>query len=156
MIGINRKLNFSRGYGASNAQTGFSLIEVLISFLLVGVGVLGLIKLQVYVEQKADFAEKSIEALYLAEKKLEEFTRRGASSATINYSFNDIQSDTCVSTTICNSVTSVPKLMCSMTLQSGLANTAILIEIEACWADRFGDTETLILKTMLSKYSEFD
>lgn len=58
-------------------EQGFSLIEVMITFLLIGVSVLGLIKLQAYIEQKADFALHSVEALNLAEQKLEWFRTRG-------------------------------------------------------------------------------
>lgn len=64
-----------------NKQSGFSLIEVMISFVLIGVGALGLVKLQAYIEQRADYAMHSIEALNLAEQKLEWFRSRGASSA---------------------------------------------------------------------------
>ncbi|OXE34131.1 type IV pilin, partial [Vibrio parahaemolyticus] len=47
-------------------QKGFNLLEVLISFLLIGVGALGLTKLNVYLEQESDYAIESIEALRLA------------------------------------------------------------------------------------------
>ncbi|MCV5917522.1 prepilin-type N-terminal cleavage/methylation domain-containing protein, partial [Escherichia coli] len=62
-------------------QKGFNLLEVLISFLLIGVGALGLTKLNVYLEQESDYAIESIEALRLAENKLEWFRTRGASDA---------------------------------------------------------------------------
>jgi len=45
---------------------GFSLIEVLITFVLIGIGTLGLIKLQAYIEKQADYAIYSVEALNLA------------------------------------------------------------------------------------------
>ncbi|EEZ00701.1 type 4 fimbrial biogenesis protein PilV [Vibrio sp. RC586] len=38
-----------------NKQRGFSLIEVMISFVLIGIGALGLVKLQAYIEQRADY-----------------------------------------------------------------------------------------------------
>ncbi|MCX8764228.1 type IV pilus modification PilV family protein, partial [Vibrio parahaemolyticus] len=62
-------------------QKGFNLLEVLISFLLIGVGALGLTKLNVYLERESDYAIESIEALRLAENKLEWFRTRGASDA---------------------------------------------------------------------------
>ncbi|CAE6888806.1 type IV pilus modification protein PilV [Vibrio sp. B1FLJ16] len=61
---------------------GFSLLEVLIAFLLLGVGALGLTKLNVYLERESEYAIKSIEALRLADNKLEWFRTRGASAAT--------------------------------------------------------------------------
>ncbi|MCX8789059.1 type IV pilus modification PilV family protein, partial [Vibrio parahaemolyticus] len=62
-------------------QKGFNLLEVLISFLLIGVGALGLTKLNVYLERESEYAIKSIEALRLAENQLEWFRTRGASDA---------------------------------------------------------------------------
>uniref|UniRef100_UPI000D450AE6 type IV pilus modification PilV family protein n=1 Tax=Vibrio vulnificus TaxID=672 RepID=UPI000D450AE6 len=48
-------------------QKGFSLLEVLISFILIGIGALGLTKLQIYIEREADYASQSIQALRLPE-----------------------------------------------------------------------------------------
>ncbi|MDF5463551.1 prepilin-type N-terminal cleavage/methylation domain-containing protein, partial [Vibrio parahaemolyticus] len=62
-------------------QKGFNLLEVLISFLLIGVGALGFTKLNVYLERESEYAIKSIEALRLTENQLEWFRTRGASDA---------------------------------------------------------------------------
>jgi type IV pilus assembly protein PilV len=59
---------------------GFSLIEVLISFVVLTVGVLGLVKLQTYMEVKSENALITIDALYLAEEKLEYFQFRARNS----------------------------------------------------------------------------
>ena len=65
----------------NSKQSGFSFIEVLIAFLLIGIASLGLVKMQSFVEQRADFAVKSNQAMNIAEQKLEWFRTRGASSA---------------------------------------------------------------------------
>ncbi|ENM5889710.1 prepilin-type N-terminal cleavage/methylation domain-containing protein [Vibrio mimicus] len=135
-----------------NKQRGFSLIEVMISFVLIGVGALGLVKLQAYIEQRADYAMHSIEALNLAEQKLEWFRTRGASSAlptmpAANFDTN-IVSGNDVSHPLYTLSWSVP----SATLSGALKN----IHIEVLWQDRHGETQSVELKTMISKHSEFD
>ncbi|HAS3585153.1 type IV pilus modification PilV family protein [Vibrio cholerae] len=137
-----------------NKQCGFSLIEVMISFVLIGVGALGLVKLQAYIEQRVDYAMHSIEALNLAEQKLEWFRTRGASSAnpaipTANFA-TDIVSGNDVSHPSY-------KLSWSVSNASGALSSALkTIHIEASWEDRHGETQSVELKTMISKYSEFD
>ena len=49
-----------KALGMISKQKGFSLIEVLISFLLLGIGALGLTKLQIYMERESDYAIQSI------------------------------------------------------------------------------------------------
>ncbi|EAS42999.1 type IV pilus modification PilV family protein, partial [Photobacterium profundum] len=73
---------------------GFSLIEVLISFVVLTVGVLGLVKLQTYMEVKSENALHSIDALYLAEEKLELFRTRSQSAGTGTILYSDIKSST--------------------------------------------------------------
>ncbi|ENM5771910.1 prepilin-type N-terminal cleavage/methylation domain-containing protein [Vibrio mimicus] len=135
-----------------NKQRGFSLIEVMISFVLIGVGALGLVKLQAYIEQRADYAMHSTEALNLAEQKLEWFRTRGASSAlptmpAANFDTN-IVSGNDVSHPLYTLSWSVPAATLSGALKT--------IYIEALWQDRHGETQSVELKTMISKYSEFD
>lgn len=131
-------------------QQGFSLIEVLISFLLLGIGALGLTKLQVYMERKSEYAIHSIEALRLAENKLEWFRTRGASDAlsTIsNASFASIMTGS--STAGAYTVEwEVPAATVSGSLKT--------ITITSSWQDRMGETQSVELKTMISQYSEFE
>ncbi|MEW2626610.1 prepilin-type N-terminal cleavage/methylation domain-containing protein [Vibrio cholerae] len=137
-----------------NKQCGFSLIEVMISFVLIGVGALGLVKLQAYIEQRADYAMHSIEALNLAEQKLEWFRTRGASSANPAMSTANFSTDI-----VSGNDVSHPsyKLSWSVSNASGALSSALkTIHIEASWKDRHGETQSVELKTMISKYSEFD
>ncbi|EJL6263186.1 prepilin-type N-terminal cleavage/methylation domain-containing protein [Vibrio cholerae] len=134
-----------------NKQRGFSLIEVMISFVLIGIGALGLVKLQAYIEQRADYAMHSIEALNLAEQKLEWFRTRGASSANPAIPTANFATDI-----VSGSISSG-----RYTLSWGVPTTALsgalkTIHIEASWEDRHGETQSVELKTMISKYSEFD
>lgn len=137
-------------------QYGMSLIEVLIAFLLIGIGAMGLVKLQVIAESKADFAENSIQALYLAENKLESFTRRGISSATGTYTYDDIASDPCVSSTACSTSSSGFTTQCEVTPNASLSNALSVIKVEVCWWDRLGEKQSINLKSAIGEYSEFD
>lgn len=132
-------------------QKGFNLIEVLISFLLIGVGALGLIKLQTYVEQKSDFAIQSVEALHLAENKLEGFRTRGASAALSSITPTDFITDIVDG----EDYTHV-KYQLDWTVTSRLSGALKTIQMTSSWQDRFGEDQSITLDTMISKYSEFD
>lgn len=132
-------------------QKGFNLIEVLISFLLIGVGALGLIKLQTYVEQKSDFAIESVEALHLAENKLEGFRTRGASAALSSITPTDFITDI-----VDGEDHTHVKYQLDWTVTSRLSGALKTIQMTSSWQDRFGEDQSITLDTMISKYSEFD
>lgn len=140
-----------KGHGMICKQKGFSLIEVLISFLLIGVGSLGLIKLQTYVEQKSDFAIHSVEALHLAENKLEWFRTRGASAALSSITPADFSTD------IVDGLDHThAQYKLDWTVANSLSGALKTIQITSSWEDRFGNSQAIELQTMISKYSEFD
>ncbi|MBE4418921.1 prepilin-type N-terminal cleavage/methylation domain-containing protein [Vibrio parahaemolyticus] len=133
-------------------QCGFSLIEVLISFLLIGVGALGLVKLQAYIELRADNAMRSIEALNLAEQKLEWFRTRGALSAEPTLPAANF--DTSI---VSGEDTTHPIYTLSWSIPPAtLSGSLKTILIEVLWQDRHGEIQSVELKTMISKHSEFD
>ncbi|WP_306331306.1 type IV pilus modification PilV family protein [Vibrio injensis] len=132
-------------------QYGFSLIEVMIAFLLIGVGTLSLVKLQAFVEQRADFAQHSITALNLAEQKLEWFRTRGASAATAslvaNYPHDFVDGED----------SSHPLYLLQWSVPSTQLSGALkTIVVHATWKDRYGKDQSVQLKTMISQHSEFD
>lgn len=135
-----------------NKQLGFSLIEVMISFVLIGVGALGLVKLQAYIEQRADYAMHSIEALNLAEQKLEWFRTRGASSALPTMSAANFDTNIVSGNDVSHPLYTLSWSVPAATLSGALKT----IHIEALWQDRHGETQSVELKTMISKHSEFD
>ncbi len=136
--------------GMISKQKGFSLIEVLISFLLLGIGALGLTKLQIYMERESDYAIQSIEALRLAENQLELFRTRGASEAMstiIPASFAAIATGSSATGSYIVEW-EVPAATISGSLKT--------ITITSSWKDRMGETQSIELKTMISRYSEFE
>lgn len=131
---------------------GFSLIEVMVVFVIIGVAAAGLIKLQTYVQIKSDFAKQSTKALYLAESQLEHFRQRGVSSGAFSYTLSDVHSE-------CNAMIktlATPAIKLSCDAHLSLSSTLTSLEVTAYWLDRQKNEQSIVLKTMLSKYSEFD
>lgn len=127
-------------------QQGFSLIEVLITFIILIVGIMGLIKLQTYMERQADYAENSIKALHLAETKLEFFRSRSVSGAHGTLLFSAISSGSVISGVYTT----------KWVVNDSLSGALKTIEIETGWNSRWNERQSVALKTMISKYNEFD
>ena len=158
-------------------QQGFSLIEVMIAFAVLVFGVLGLMKLQSYMERQSDYALHSIRALHLAEAKLELFRTRSISGATSaapgTIAFSAI-GDGCEIVGDGDSVLSVASgtsPLCPLPTGSSdyevswvvtdstspvISSALKTIEVRSSWNDRRNGPQSLVLKTMLSKYNEFD
>ncbi|MBP2701949.1 type IV pilus modification PilV family protein [Photobacterium lucens] len=131
---------------------GFSLLEVVISLAVLSIGVLGLVKMQAYMEVKSENALKTLDALYLAEKKLELFQTRSQSggSGTIPYS-----------SIISSPSEAIPISGITMTRKITVINNepvsgAKKINVIVSWQDRRDVTQNVSLDTVISKYSEFD
>lgn len=129
-------------------QQGFSLIEVLITFIILIVGIMGLIKLQTYMERQADYAENSIKALHLAETRLEYFRSRSVSGADGTIKFDDIQPGVLPVTS--------DGYLTKWAVSDSLSGALKTIEIETGWDTRWNERQSVALKTMISKYNEFD
>ncbi|MBD1575543.1 pilus assembly protein PilV [Vibrio sp. S11_S32] len=152
----------------TSKQQGFSLIEVLIAFLVLVFGVIGLIKLQSYMERQSDYAIHSIRGLHLAEAKLELFRTRSISGANGTLAYSDIGSgceivlgNDSVSTTIisggsCTLPSTSGAYQVTWTVDESLSGALKTIDMNSSWKGRWNETQSLALKTMLSKYNEFD
>ncbi|MGF1688815.1 prepilin-type N-terminal cleavage/methylation domain-containing protein [Photobacterium japonica] len=130
---------------------GFSLIEVLVSMLVLGVGVLGLIKLQTYMEVKSDNALTTIDALYLAEEKLETFRTRSQSAATGTMLYSAITSGSESLT-----VAGKPADRIVAVIDDSPVVGSKKITVTVGWNDRWETRQEVKLETVISKYNEFD
>ncbi|HIF9462320.1 TPA: type IV pilus modification PilV family protein [Photobacterium damselae] len=147
---------------------GFSLLEVVITLAVLSVGVLGLVKMQAYMEVKAENALKTLDALHIAEAQMEYYQTRvsNVSGATGLISFSELAEDDPVTSKLkhCLSpeltVGTVFELDCEVVNASGglsaLSSALKTIEVKVSWSDRHGVSQAVSLKTVLSKYSEFD
>ncbi|NVN84271.1 MULTISPECIES: prepilin-type N-terminal cleavage/methylation domain-containing protein [unclassified Vibrio] len=148
----------------TSKQQGFSLIEVLISFMLIGVASLGLVKLQVYAEQKSEFALHSVEALHFAERQMEYYRTRvsDVSGAVGLISFSELsEANHCLNIASSDPLSGLSGSAYAMTCDVTDANGALYgalknITVTIAWQDRMNRAQSIYLETMLSKYSEFD
>ncbi|WP_063652294.1 prepilin-type N-terminal cleavage/methylation domain-containing protein [Aliivibrio fischeri] len=131
-------------------QKGFNLLEIMISFTIIGIGALGLLKLQTFIELKSEYAIRSIEALYNAEAQLEKFRSRSTSGAggTITYDSITTSSDDVTINGITYTLT--------WDVDSIISASAKHITISSAWDTRHGNQEFITLETIISKYNEFD
>ncbi|WIH26641.1 type IV pilus modification PilV family protein [Photobacterium damselae] len=145
---------------------GFSLLEVVITLAVLSIGVLGLVKMQAYMEVKAENALKTLDALHIAETQMEYYQTRASnvSGATGLISFSELSEPVTSKLKHCLSpeltVGTVFELDCEVVNASGglsaLSSALKTIEVKVSWSDRHGVSQAVSLKTALSKYSEFD
>ncbi|HIF9263312.1 TPA: type IV pilus modification PilV family protein [Photobacterium damselae] len=147
---------------------GFSLLEVVITLAVLSVGVLGLVKMQAYMEVKAENALKTLDALHIAEAQMEYYQTRvsNVSGATGLISFSELAEDDPVTSKLKHCLSpeltagTVFELDCEVANASGglsaLSSALKTIEVKVSWSDRHGVSQAVSLKTALSKYSEFD
>ncbi|KJY85341.1 type IV pilin [Vibrio galatheae] len=135
----------------SNSVRGFTLLEVLIALLLIGIASLSLIKMQVYIEQRTDYAVKSVTALNLIEKRLEWLRTRGAKTANSTIPVADFASISDGSESALDM-----ELSWEVTLPVPvIASSLKQISMTAKWRDRLREEHQITLNTMLSEHSEF-
>ncbi|MEC6832315.1 prepilin-type N-terminal cleavage/methylation domain-containing protein [Photobacterium toruni] len=150
--------------------TGFSLLEVVIALGILSVGVLGLVKMQAYMELKAENALKTLDALHIAEAQMEYYQTRvsNVSGATGLISFDEL--DELEPSSASGTVRKLKHCMdpeftdgtifeLDCTVSKGvdtLSDALRTINVSVSWADRRGVSQAVSLKTAISKYSEFD
>ena len=134
---------------------GFSLLEVVISLLVIAVGVLGLIKLQTYMEIKSENALKTLDALHIAETQMEFYQTRATnvSGAVGVIDFGNMDAPAYCQTSLVSG--SGYTLACDASSLS-LSGALRTINVDVTWQDRRGDQQKVSLKSAVSKYSEFD
>ncbi|WP_060990226.1 type IV pilus modification PilV family protein [Photobacterium leiognathi] len=131
---------------------GFSLLEVVISLAVLSIGVLGLVKMQAYMEVKSENALKTLDALYLAEKKLELFQTRSLSGGSGTILYSSITSSPSEAIPI-SGITMTRKITVT---DNEPVSGAKQINVIVSWQDRRDVTQNVSLDTVISKYSEFD
>ena len=131
---------------------GFSLLEVLISIAVLSIGILGLVKMQTFMEVKAENALISIDALYLSESTLESYLARinDVSGSVGLISFAEIKE----SSASLGSFTIETEVASSSI--SSISNALKIVTVTTSWLDRHGQSQAVELKTAISRYSEFD
>lgn len=128
---------------------GFSLIEVLIAFMLVSVAVMSLMSWLLFIEQRSDYALRSSEAISVAERKLAWFATRGASNELSALPVADFELDV-----VSGEEVVAPDYTLRWNVQR-LSASLKSVRIEVIWQDRLDNTRSIEITTMLSGVSQF-
>lgn len=131
-----------------NSRQGFSLIEVLVALAMISIASLGLTKLQVSVEQRADFAMNSVVALNLAEQQLEWFGTRGAVS---EYSAGEVADFAQLQSGAELDLYAPYHIRWQLSSVPGWgSNDLKQVQVNVSWPQRNGDRQSISILTMLS------
>ena len=135
--------------------TGFGLLEVVIALGVLSVGVLGLVKMQAYMEVKAENALKTLDALHIAEAQMEYYQTRASniSGATGLISFVSMaESTNCLQSMVRGTDYTLTCDADTLSLSDALRR----INVGVSCGDRRGVPQAVSLKGAICKYSEFD
>ncbi|OZS44165.1 type IV pilus modification PilV family protein [Photobacterium sanguinicancri] len=132
-------------------QKGSSLIEVLLSLLVMSVAILGLIKMQTYMDVRSENALHTLDALHFAEEKLELYRTRSQSAAGGTIAYDSIVNGT--DAVVLGNKNATRTVVVKDNLPAiGMKK----IEVSVSWQDRRAENQAVKLETIISKYSEFD
>ncbi|WP_434358983.1 prepilin-type N-terminal cleavage/methylation domain-containing protein [Parasalinivibrio latis] len=150
----------------TSKQNGFSLIEVMIAIFVLVVGVIGLTRMQSYFDKESEYAVHAVKALRFIEEDFEKIARRGAIGET---EFIDISDDnppvmtdsvyTLEREVSCYRMNATLNKVESTTCPAGGVPSVVdLKQVTATvsWLKRDGEQDSISLKTMISRYSEFE
>lgn len=121
---------------------GSGLIEVVIALFITSVGTLGVVRLQAYMEQKSDYAVKSVQAIQIAESRLERLSFEIKSNAQLHTELAE------------ESVTHNGFNLNVRTLdlpQNSKNVKAVYVSLEVTWLSTQSEPESISLDTVLSQ-----
>ncbi|OLQ92674.1 hypothetical protein BIY22_15235 [Vibrio panuliri] len=146
-------------------QKGFSLLEVLLAFTLISIATLGLLKLQITLQQKADFILQQTQALHFAEQQMERFISRAnsVSAASGVIAFSELGEAVNCGTHLSALSGSIYTLECQVSTVSGVLEDVMRkVTVKVSWVNLPNQTgesngvNGVLLQTNVSKFGEFD
>jgi type IV pilus assembly protein PilV len=140
-----------KGLGVISKQRGFSLLEVSIALSLIAVGALGLLKMQVFIEQRALYSHQSLEAMSLAQSKMDWFRNHGdAMVSDPSFVMANFDADVVNGQDDSHSVYFLQWKVVNVALHGNVKT----VLITAHWNNPFGPQE-VGLKSQISRFSEY-
>lgn len=139
-------------------QSGFTIIEALISLIIMGFGILSLSGMQLDLSRNADDAKQRTEAVRLAQEKIEYYRSYTGIAATLigqgTVSGSALNWDALVN----GSDTITTNAVYARSWTFGGANTDPMrnLTVGVVWTDRAGQTQTVTLSTVISKTDAAD
>lgn len=143
---------------SQRGQSGFSIIEALISLIIMGFGILSLSGMQISLSRNADDAKQRTEAVRLAQEKIEFFRSYTGIAATlvgqgtasgIALNWNALTSST-------DTITTNAFFTRSWTLGGSIGDSMRSLTVSVDWTDRAGQAQAVSLSTVLSKTDPAD
>ncbi|WP_375752917.1 prepilin-type N-terminal cleavage/methylation domain-containing protein [Vibrio sp. HN007] len=125
-----------------SGNRGIGLIEVLVALFILSFGVMSIFRLQTYMEQKASYAEKSVQALHIAESSTERLR--------ISFLSNEQMQLTSEVERIIDEEFHL-KIAVSEVIGTTADKQAIRVEAEVFWNNSRSETESIALSTILSR-----
>lgn len=142
----------------SRKQAGFSLVEALVAFIVVGFGMLALAGMQLSLSRSADNAKQRTEAMRLAQDKMEalrSFT--SLTTGTVNWNGlaggNDSISSYTIGSTVVGSNTSYTR---TWTIGGASTDVQRSINVSVSWSDRAGSSQSLSLSSVIARVDPQD
>lgn len=125
-------------------QRGFTLVEALITLLVMSFGMLALSGMQLSLSRNADAARQRTEAMRLAQARIEQMRSfTGISTGAVSWNGLDAMADTRTTTNTTYTVSST---------MSGADTDALRpVNVQVIWTDRAGATQSLNVATVISK-----
>ena len=125
-------------------QRGFTLIEALISLVVMAFGMLALSGMQLSLSRNADVAKQRTEAMRLAQARIEEMRSfTGISTGTINWNGLDSTANT---TTVTNTTYTVASTMSGVN-----TDTMRPVNVQVSWSDRTGAAQSVNIASVISQ-----
>jgi len=139
---------------SKRGQSGFTIIEALISLIIMGFGILSLSGMQISLSRSADDAKQRTEAVRLAQEKIEFFRSYTGIATTLVTQGTALNWNALVNGT--DTITTNATYTRSWTLGGGIGDPMRNLTVGVGWTDRAGQAQAVSLSTILSKTDPAD
>lgn len=133
---------------ASRRQGGFTLVEVLVAFLVMTLGLLAVIRLQPELRQHAELARQRSEATRLAQQDIEAL--RGFVQLRVAGTSPAYDAIASASYAVEADVLGSPRYAVDRRVDTGAVANARAVEVTVRWVDRAGQTQQVALATLIA------
>lgn len=139
-------------------QAGFTILEALVSLVIMGFGIFSLAGMQIAISSNADIAKQRTEAVRLAEQKIESFRSYTGIATTVvgqgTISASALNWNALVGGS--DSITTNATYTRTWTLGGTITDPMRALTVTVAWTDRTNTAQAVLLSTMLSKTDPAD